>query len=218
MDILQYESKIWATADLLRGSGIKESEWPSFMMPFFALTMIESRLVRMLELLLSFLKDSATYKKFYEIFIAIYNDKEKRDDPESYLDFTSSLEKYIEANPKHTADDKAKAAQYFTILNRIEYVIEVDPKFSEPQFIQEFESKIETLFKFVRNAPEGARLIVKINSHVSEEEIYSDFAKLYRRFKALNRQTVGEYFFKEMDDLVEKLCDDFEGCVRSSET
>jgi len=46
MNILQYESKIWATADLLRGSGIKESEWPSFMMPFFALAMIESRLSR----------------------------------------------------------------------------------------------------------------------------------------------------------------------------
>lgn len=49
MDILQYESKIWATADLLRGCGIKESEWPSFMMPFFALAMIESRLVRMFD-------------------------------------------------------------------------------------------------------------------------------------------------------------------------
>lgn len=49
MDILRYESKIWATADLLRGCGIKESEWPSFMMPFFALAMIESRLLRMLE-------------------------------------------------------------------------------------------------------------------------------------------------------------------------
>lgn len=49
MDILQYESKIWATADLLRGSGIKESEWPSFMMPFFALSMIESRLIRMFD-------------------------------------------------------------------------------------------------------------------------------------------------------------------------
>lgn len=46
-NILQYESNIWATADLLRGSGIKESEWPSYMMPFFALMMIESRLVRM---------------------------------------------------------------------------------------------------------------------------------------------------------------------------
>ena len=49
MNILQYESKIWATADLLRGSGIKESEWPSFMMPFFALVMIESRLIRMFD-------------------------------------------------------------------------------------------------------------------------------------------------------------------------
>ena len=48
-NILQYESKIWATADLLRGCGIKESEWPSYMMPFFALVMIESRLLRMLD-------------------------------------------------------------------------------------------------------------------------------------------------------------------------
>lgn len=48
-NILQYESEIWATADLLRGCGIKESEWPSYMMPFFALIMIESRLLRLLE-------------------------------------------------------------------------------------------------------------------------------------------------------------------------
>lgn len=49
MNILQYESKIWATADLLRGCGIKESEWPAYMMPFFALMMVESRLVRMFD-------------------------------------------------------------------------------------------------------------------------------------------------------------------------
>ncbi|MFM7446994.1 MAG: hypothetical protein ACKO24_00145 [Leptolyngbyaceae cyanobacterium] len=48
-NILQYESTIWATADLLRGCGIKESEWPSYMSPFFALAMIESRLLRMLD-------------------------------------------------------------------------------------------------------------------------------------------------------------------------
>ena len=48
-NILQYESTIWSTADLLRGCGIKESEWPSYMMPFFALVMIESRLLRMLD-------------------------------------------------------------------------------------------------------------------------------------------------------------------------
>jgi type I restriction enzyme M protein len=50
-NILQYESKIWATADLLLGCGIKESAWPSFMMPFFALAMIESRLAISIELL-----------------------------------------------------------------------------------------------------------------------------------------------------------------------
>jgi type I restriction enzyme R subunit len=66
----------------------------------------------------------------------------------------------------------------------------------------------------VRDDKDGMRLIVKIKSHVSEAEIYDDFAKIYRRYKALNRQAVGEYFFKETEDLVEKLCDDFETTVR----
>ncbi len=69
----------------------------------------------------------------------------KRDDPESYLDFESSLEKYINANPKRTADTKAKSAQYFTILNRIEYVIEMDKKYSEPAFLF-FWRKFNTLY------------------------------------------------------------------------
>lgn len=46
VNILQYESKVWATADLLIASGIKQSDFPKFMMPFFALIMLESRLVR----------------------------------------------------------------------------------------------------------------------------------------------------------------------------
>ncbi|WP_108808932.1 HsdM family class I SAM-dependent methyltransferase [Aquimarina spinulae] len=45
-NILQYESKIWDTADLLIGSGIKQSDFPKYMMPYFALIMVESRLVR----------------------------------------------------------------------------------------------------------------------------------------------------------------------------
>lgn len=45
-DILQYESKIWNTADLLIGAGIKQSDFPKFMMPYFALIMVESRLIR----------------------------------------------------------------------------------------------------------------------------------------------------------------------------
>ncbi|MEQ9238624.1 hypothetical protein [Coleofasciculus sp. E2-BRE-01] len=175
------------------------------------------------------------------------------------------------------ADAKAKAAQYFTILNRIEYVIALDDKYSEPSFlaflrlfnrlynqlhrtddvkdaievyfdnqigivevepqetepkkkretkvakgkepsntvhqfdilaviearneqeelkgerIKEFEAKIQNLFKYVRDSDEGKRLIVKINSDVPEDEIYDDFAKIYRKYKILNRKTVGDY-------------------------
>ena len=254
---------------------------------------------KVLDILLTELKKSDTYDKFFAVFMGIYKDAVKRDNPESYLDFESSLKKYIEANPQRTADTKAKAAQYFTILNRIEYVIELDAKYSEPSFlffwrkfntlynmlnrggdikdpievyfdnqigmvevvaeeskkkkkkptevaegtppgpggqfdilaiiaarneqeaktgslIQDFESKISDFFLYVRNASEGERLIVKIKSHVSENEIYEDFAKIYRRYKALNRQTVGDYFFKETEDLIDKLCDDFEVTVRNA--
>ncbi len=46
VNILQYESEVWRTADFLRGAGIKESDFPKYMMPFFALLMVESRLIR----------------------------------------------------------------------------------------------------------------------------------------------------------------------------
>lgn len=46
INILKYESDIWKTADLLIGAGIRQSDFPKFMMPFFALVMVESRLIR----------------------------------------------------------------------------------------------------------------------------------------------------------------------------
>lgn len=46
INILKYESEVWKTADFLRGAGIKESDFPKYMMPFFALIMVESRLIR----------------------------------------------------------------------------------------------------------------------------------------------------------------------------
>jgi type I restriction enzyme R subunit len=254
---------------------------------------------KVLDILLVDLRKSATFDKFFIVFMGIYKDSAKRDNPESFLDFENSLKKYIDANPLSTADTKAKAAQYFTILNCIQYVLELDAKYSEPGFlffwrkfntlynmmhrsedvkdpievyfdnqigiveviaeypkpknkkfckvaegkppgpggqfdvlaiiaarneqeaktgtlIQDFEAKILDFFQYVRNDKDGERLIVKIKSHSSEAEIYTDFAKLYRRYKAFNRKDVGEYFFKETEDLVEKLCDDFEVTVRDT--
>lgn len=254
---------------------------------------------KVLDILLTDLKKSDTFDKFFMVFTGIYKDRSKRENPESYLDFESSLKKYIDANPQRTADTKAKAAQYFTTLNRIEYIIELDAKYSEPSFlffwrkfnmlynimhrsedvkdpievyfdnqigivevvsnetipkknkalkvaegsanytagqfdilviiaarneqeaktgtlIQDFEGKIRDFFSYVHDDSDGKRLIVKIKSHVSEDEIYEDFAKIYRRYRALHRQIVGDYFFKETEDLVDKLCDDFEVMIRDA--
>jgi type I restriction enzyme, R subunit len=253
---------------------------------------------RVLEILFTELKKSDLYTQFFDVFLRSYQANVKFTDPENYLDLESSIEKYIDANPQRTADTKAKAAQYFTILNRIEYVIGIEQKYSEPSWIEflrlfnaiynrlnrtddikdaievyfdnqigiievqtqelepkkkretkvatagggdrvyqfnilailearneqedvkgerirEFEAKISDFFAYARDADEGKRLIVKINSYVSEDEIYDDFGKIYRKYKVLHRKTVGDYFFKETEDLVNKLCDDFEVTVRN---
>ena len=254
---------------------------------------------RILDILFTTLKRSNVYAEFFNTFFAIANDVVKQNDPENYLDLESSIEKYINANPKSTADTKAKTAQYFTILNRIEYVISLEEKYSEPNFlnflrlfnkiynqlhrtdevkdaikvyfdnqigiievqqqpkepkppkppkiaegkppytvyqfdvlailesrndqeklkgdrIQEFGAKINDFFAYIQESDDGKRLIVKIKSNVPEEEIYDDFSKIYRKYKVLYRKKVGDYFFKEIEDLVNKLCDDFENLVRNS--
>ena len=45
-DILKYESKIWEIANTLRSKGIVDQSVPEFMMPFFVLVMLDSRLIR----------------------------------------------------------------------------------------------------------------------------------------------------------------------------
>ncbi len=68
INILKYESEVWKTADFLRGAGIKESDFPKYMMPFFALLMVESRLIREAERL-----ETEVGRNDIEDFIEIFN-------------------------------------------------------------------------------------------------------------------------------------------------
>ena len=56
-------------------------------------------------------------------------------------------------------------------------------------------------------------MIAKIKANVLEDEVQEEFARIYRRYKILNRKKVGKPFFKEIDGIVSKLCDDFEKTV-----
>ena len=49
INILEHESKIWAIADSLRSVGIVDDNVRVAMMPFFALMMVDSRMVRATE-------------------------------------------------------------------------------------------------------------------------------------------------------------------------
>lgn len=48
-DIMHYESRIWEIADLLLSASIKQSEFPDYMMPFFALMMLEGRMLNAIQ-------------------------------------------------------------------------------------------------------------------------------------------------------------------------
>lgn len=74
-NILQYESKVWSTADLLIGAGIKQSDFPKYMMPYFAMIMLESRLVRHYkELLKDFDAESIKYIENIDDFLEEFKD------------------------------------------------------------------------------------------------------------------------------------------------
>ena len=48
-DIMHYESRIWEIADLMRSASIKQSDFPDYMMPFFALMMLEGRMLNAIQ-------------------------------------------------------------------------------------------------------------------------------------------------------------------------
>ena len=46
-----------------------------------------------------------------------------------------------------------------------------------------------------------------------EDEIYKDFEIIYKKYIRRNRKTLGQFFIKETEDIVNQLCDDFEKTI-----
>ena len=248
--------------------------------------------LQLLEELYGDLKKSDIYENFFETYKAL-----EREGGLS-LDFEESLEKYILANPKRAKLIKEKINRYFRILKLLQFVIDIEKKYSQKLFldffrkfnmlynqtnrfggvkdeievyfddqigiveeppeefakkkrkasgernangekkkykynildiiearneeeefiaeqIKNFESKIDKMFEYFQYDTQGTRLIAKIKSRsFPEEEVYSDFRKLYKRYSIINRQKLGAFFIRETKSMVDKLCDDFERSLR----
>jgi len=76
--------------------------------------------------------------------------------------------------------------------------------------IEEFKSKINLLFEYVKKHPKYPTLKAKIaNTSISRDEVCQDFRHLYKLFVVIKRKDAGEFFIRESKDLVDKLCDEF---------
>jgi type I restriction enzyme R subunit len=213
------------------------------------------------------------------------------------LEIETDFQTYIKTKPDEAKQLKVKINKYFHILNLIEFIIQLDVKYSESGFldfwfrfsneynkltttkntvddvsiyfdnkigitapedlkdkpkktskggdpptpggkykfnilkviekrnkeeeaiealIKDFEQKIQFLFDYINTCDEGTRLIAKIRDNgtaFDQEDIYKDFAMIYRKFKRRNEKTIGEAFFKETQDMTNQLCDDFEKTI-----
>lgn len=212
------------------------------------------------------------------------------------MDLENSFANFITKQPKEAKQLKSKINKYFQILNLIVFVLELDDKYSEEDFLQfwrrynneynninkneeliddvevffdnkigivapidpddkesgkkpitggsngsdnkqykfdilkvikkrneeeeeiealikDFESKIEKLFKYIKSDDGGIRVIAKMQdtgTAFDSEEIYDDFAIVYRKFIRRNKATLGEFFVRETQASLNQLCDDFE--------
>lgn len=80
------------------------------------------------------------------------------------------------------------------------------------ELIKDFENKIQQFFDYVQTDDAGKRVIAKIQDEgtaFTSEEVYDDFAKIYRKFVRRNKE-LGDFFIKETQDIINQLCDDFE--------
>lgn len=246
------------------------------------------------EKLIELLKSISTNNIFKTHFPAFKNYHTSNPDINLIIGIEDALDAFIKGSKADAKKIKDEVLQYFKILNLIEFVIDLDPKFSESLFIEfwrkynmlynqinkqteviddveiyfdnrigiiapiepkdkgnkpknptptgseqpnkykynilkviekrnqeeeaieeliaEFEKKISSFFDFIKTDDNGQRLIAKIKdegSAFSQDEIYLDFTKLYRKYTIKNKD-LGDFFIRETKDILNQLCDDFE--------
>ena len=146
------------------------------------------------------------------------------DDVEIYFDNRIGIvapqeyELKVKSKPKVVADPQGDYGDNrfkYNILKVIEKRNQEEEAIAE--LIQDFEKKIEDFFNYIRTDDLGKRLIAKIKDGgqaFSQDEIYTDFGKIYRKYTVLKKD-LGDFFKRETKDSLHQLCDDFERTIIS---
>ena len=125
--------------------------------------------------------------------------------PQDYV-YKQNVKSKVVADPNSDYGKQYK----FNILKVIEKRNQEEEEIAE--LIKEFEVKIDTFFEYIKADDLGSRLVAKITDDgtaFSQDEIYSDFSKIYRKYTLINKN-LGDFFKRETKDRLTQLCDDFE--------
>ncbi|MCK9180628.1 MAG: DEAD/DEAH box helicase family protein, partial [Bacteroides sp.] len=163
------------------------------------------------------------WRKFNIIYNQIHKSDEIIDDVEIYFDNKIGIiapgEEKKEAtkplNPSPTNTDKPNKYKY-NILKVIEKRNQEEEAIA--QLIAEFEHKIDAFFEYIKSDSMGKRLVAKIIDNglaFTQEEIYTDFERLYRKYIIINKD-LGDFFKKETKDILHQICDDFERTLQKN--
>lgn len=166
----------------------------------------------------------ALFLEFWRKYNTLYNHIKRPDDiiddVEIYFDNRIGIvapgeEKENPNKPKNpNPTDSNQPNKYkYNILKVIEKRNQEEEAIAE--LIKDFEDKIEAFFDYIKLDAMGKRLVAKIRddgSAFTQEEIYSDFERLYRKYIIVNKN-LGEFFKSETKDILHQLCDDFENSL-----
>ncbi|MBI3236072.1 MAG: hypothetical protein HYZ42_18890, partial [Bacteroidetes bacterium] len=161
-------------------------------------------------------------RKYNNEYNNIYKPTEIIDDVEIYFDNKIGIIAPLEPKDNDKTKGGVKGGTTSSDDNKFKYnilkVIEKRNKEEEAiaEMIKEFEEKIGTFFEYIKTDDLGKRLIAKITDDgkaFSQDEIYRDFSKIYRKYIIINKD-LGEFFKRETKDTLTQLCDDFETSLK----
>jgi type I restriction enzyme R subunit len=164
------------------------------------------------------------YRRYSNIYNSVNQTDEEKDEVEIYYDNQIGIVENVKDKPIKpntpptggTGKGKPTGEYKYNILDIIEKRNEEEEEIGE--LIEEFQEKIEIFFNYIKTHKDYKELKAKMfGTQFGEDEVYSDFRKIYNSFSRRKKKEVGEFFIKETKDLVEKLCDDFEEMLRKEE-